>query len=95
MRGTKSSGVEMHTPGQLLKHEEREPILTPAIPGKRINETLFKNIRTNNIKLILKEKRLKKLANACAKLWNELTYERRQQFFNNKHVDLKGTANKY
>jgi hypothetical protein len=37
----------MRTPGQLSTHEEREPTLTPAIPGKRINETPLKNIRTN------------------------------------------------
>jgi len=91
----KSDGIEVRTPGQLSTHEEREPNLTPAIPGKRTNETPLTNIRTIIIKLILREKRLKKLANACAKLWNELTYERRQQYFNNKHVDLKGTANKY
>jgi putative transposase len=95
MRGTKYNGIEMREPGQLLTHEEQEPNLTPAIPGERINEIPHTNTRTNNIKLILKEKRLKKLANACAKLWNELTYERRQQYFNSKHVDLKGTANKY
>jgi len=58
--------------------------LTPAIPGKRTNETPLTNIRTIIIKLILREKRLRRLANACAKLWNELTYERRQQYFNNK-----------
>jgi|GEM_PF-4909107 len=46
---TKFNGMEMRTPGQLLKHEEREPTPTPAILGKRINEKSHTNIRTNII----------------------------------------------
>jgi len=35
------------------------------------------------------------LANISAKLFNELNYERRQQFFNHQRVDFKGTWVKY
>ncbi|BDR93565.1 transposase [Vulcanisaeta souniana JCM 11219] len=41
------------------------------------------------------ERKLRRLANECAKLFNELNYERRQQFFHEGKVDLRGTWNKY
>lgn len=41
------------------------------------------------------EAQLKALTSTASKLWNEITYERRQQFFQTKQVDLKGTYKKY
>jgi len=41
------------------------------------------------------ERKLRRLANISAKLFNEINYERRQQFFHEGRVDLKGTYDKY
>ncbi|MFP3491433.1 MAG: transposase, partial [Vulcanisaeta sp.] len=41
------------------------------------------------------ERKLRRLADATAKLWNELNFERRQQFFSSKGVDFRGTWSKY
>jgi len=87
----------MLSSGQLPKHEEREPI-SPAIPEEGIYEVEFKNRRTNVVRLLLngfQERKLKKLANTSTKLFNEVNYERRQQFFQQQRVDFKGTWDKY
>ena len=68
---------------QLLKHEEREPI-SPAIPEEDIYEVKYTNKRTNVVRLLtngFQIRKLRRLANISAKLFNELNYERRQQFF--------------
>jgi putative transposase len=83
--------------GQLLKHEEREPI-SPAIPERGIYEVNYKNKRTNVVRLLpngYQERKLGRLANITVKLFNELNYERRQQFFHEKKVDFKSTYHKY
>ncbi|MGB9729656.1 MAG: RNA-guided endonuclease TnpB family protein, partial [Thermoprotei archaeon] len=88
----------MPSPGQHHKDEGREPTLTPAIPGEGVYEVEFKNIRTNVVRLLpngFQERKLKKLGNTSAKLYNEANYERRQQFFKGRKVDLKTTWNKY
>jgi len=41
------------------------------------------------------ERKLRRLADISAKLFNEINYERRQQFFHGGKVDLKGTYDKY
>jgi len=41
------------------------------------------------------ERKLRRLADASAKLFNEVNYERRQQFFRGEKVDLKGTYDEY
>ena len=41
------------------------------------------------------EEQLKLLCSISAKLWNEVTYARRQQFFTNKVVDLLGTYKEF
>jgi len=87
----------MPSSGQLLKHEEREPI-SPAIPEEGIYEVNYKNKRTNVVRLLpngFQEGKLKKLANISAKLFNELNYEMRQQFFHEKKVDFNITWDKY
>ncbi|MFP3313309.1 MAG: hypothetical protein RXO28_02215 [Thermocladium sp.] len=37
------------------------------------------------------ERKLRRLANISAKLFNEINYERRQQFFHEGRVDFEGT----
>ncbi|EZQ06706.1 transposase [Candidatus Acidianus copahuensis] len=55
--------------------------------------------RTVTVELIQtkeQEEELKELGNLCSKLWNQVNYERRRQFFNGEHsVDIKGTYNKW
>ncbi|MEM4969747.1 MAG: transposase [Sulfolobales archaeon] len=41
------------------------------------------------------EKRLKTLCNISSKLWNEVNYARRRQFFETKKVDLKSTYKEF
>jgi len=83
--------------GQLSGYEEREPI-SPAIPGEGIYEVKYENKRTNVIRLLpngFQERKLRKLADASARLFNEVNYERRQQFFQHQRVDFKSTWDKY
>jgi transposase len=87
----------MPSSGQLLKHEEREPI-SPAIPEEGIYEVNYTNKRTNVVRLFpngYQKRKLRRLANISSKLFNELNYERRQQFFHEKKVDFNKTWNKY
>ena len=41
------------------------------------------------------ERKLRRLADISAKLFNEVNYERRQEFFHEGRVDLKGTYDEY
>jgi len=87
----------MPSSGQLNGHEEREPI-SPAIPEEGIYEVEYKNKRTNVVRLLpngFQERKLRKLADASARLFNEVNYERRQQFFQQHQVDFKTTWDKY
>jgi putative transposase len=87
----------MSASGQLLEDEGREPI-SPAIPEEGVHEVEFNNRRTNVVRLLpngFQERKLKKLANTSAKLFNEVNYERRQQFFHGEKLDFKGTWDKY
>ena len=75
------------------------PAPTPAgIPGEGIYEVKYRNRRTNVVRLLpngAQERRLRRLADATAKLWNEVNYERRRQFFQQHLVDFKSTWGKY
>jgi len=54
--------------------------------------------RTSVVKLVLdkdNEAKLKALCSLASKLWNEVNYVRRQQFFSNGKVDLKGTYKEF
>ena len=87
----------MPSPGQFLGNEERRPI-PPAIPGEGIKEVKYTNKRTNVVRLLpngFQERKLRRLANTSAKLFNEVNYERRQQFFHEGRVDFEGTYDKY
>jgi len=83
----------MLSSGQFPKSEEREPV-SPAMPEEGVYEVEFKNRRASVVRLLpngFQERKLRKLANASAKLFNEVNYERRQQFFQQQRVDFKGT----
>ncbi|MFP3299266.1 MAG: transposase, partial [Thermocladium sp.] len=87
----------MPSPGQFLGNEERR-LIPPAIPGEDTKEIEFTNKRTNVVRLLpngFQERKLRRLANISAKLFNEVNYERRQEFFHGGKVDLKGTYDKY
>jgi len=87
----------MSSSGQLLGHEEREPI-SPAIPEEGVYEVEYKNKRANVVRLLpngFQERKLRKLADTSARLFNEVNYERRQQFFQQHQVDFKSTWSKY
>jgi len=83
----------MSSPGQFLGNEERG-LIPPAIPGGGIKEVKCSNKRTNVVRLLpngFQERKLRRLANISAKLFNEINYERGQQFFREGRVDFKGT----
>jgi len=83
--------------GQLLEDEGREPI-PPAIPEGGIREVKYTDRRTNVVRLLpngSQERKLRRLASISARLFNEVNYERRQQFFRGERVDLEGTYRKY
>ena len=83
--------------GELFQDGERGPT-SPAILGEGVYPVEYKNRRTNVVRLLpngAQERRLRRLADATAKLWNELNFERRQQFFSSKGVDFRGTWSKY
>jgi putative transposase len=75
------------------------PAPTPAgIPGEGVYEVKYTNVRTNVVRLLpngAQERRLRRLADACARLYNEVNYERRRQFFQQHLVDFKSTWDKY
>ena len=87
----------MLSSGQLLGDEGREPI-PPAIPEGGIYEVKYAGRRTNVVRLLpsgSQGRKLRRLASISAKLFNEVNYERRQQFFRWEKVDLEGTRDKY
>ena len=68
------------------------------MPGEGIYEVKYTNVRTNVVRLLpngAQERRLRRLADACVRLYNEVNYERRRQFFRGEKVDFKGTWVKY
>jgi putative transposase len=83
--------------GEHHQDGERGPT-PPAIPGEGIYEVKYTNVRTNVVRLLpngYQERRLRRLADACVRLYNEVNYERRQQFFQHQRVDFRGTWSKY
>jgi putative transposase len=87
----------MPSSGQLLGDEGREPI-PPAIPEGGIREVKYASRRASVVRLLpsgFQGRKLRRLASTSAKLFNEVNYERRQQFFHGEKVDLEGTWDKY
>jgi len=83
--------------GELFQDGERRPT-SSAMPREGIYPVEFSNRRTNVVRLLpngAQERRLRKLADATARLWNELNYERRQQFFSGEKIDFRATGDKY
>jgi len=86
----------MPSSSQFLGNEERR-LIPPAIPGEGIKE-IKHNKRTIVVRLLpngFQERKLRRLADTSAKLFNEVNYERRQQFFHEGRVDFEGTYDKY
>ncbi|MFP3313757.1 MAG: transposase [Thermocladium sp.] len=86
----------MPSSGQFSKNGGRGPT-SPAIPGEDIKEVKCTNKRSNVVRLLpngFQERKLRRLADASAKLFNEINYERRQQFFRGEKVDFEGTWGK-
>jgi putative transposase len=68
------------------------------MPGEGVYEVKYKNRRTNVVCLLpngSQEKKLRRLADLYAKLFNELNYERRRQFFRQRHIDFDATWDEY
>jgi putative transposase len=87
----------MPASGQLLEDEGRGPI-SPAIPEGGIYEVKYAGRRTNVVRLLpngFQGRKLRRLASISARLFNEVNYERRQQFFRGEGVDLEATWDKY
>jgi len=83
----------MSSSGQFLGNGGRGPT-SPAIPGEGIKEIKCTNKRSNVVRLLpngFQERKLRRLANASAKLFNEVNYEGRQEFFHGGKVDFEGT----
>ena len=87
-----------------------QPNPAPGGSGPSIDFTVVPAPEDNGTRAVVvrllpngaQERKLRKLADAASKLWNELNYERRQQYFearkqglsqwaNLKRVDLKST----
>jgi putative transposase len=87
----------MPSPGEFAEDGERG-LTSPAMPGEGIYEVKYTNVRTNVVRLLpngFQERRLRRLANVSAKLFNEVNYERRRRFFQQHRVDFKSTWDKY
>ena len=87
----------MPSPGQFLGNGGGAGA-DPAIPGEDTKEIKHSNKRTIVVRLLpngFQERKLRRLADTSAKLFNEVNYERRQQFFRGEKVDLKGTYDEY
>ncbi|MFP3303399.1 MAG: transposase, partial [Caldivirga sp.] len=55
-------------------------------------------MRTVRLRLLpngSQERRLRRIADTTARLWNELNYARLIQWREGKHVDFKGTEHEY
>jgi len=94
---------------QLISDEERGPI-SPASSDAGVHESegtkeeflvsvvRASKERVNIVRLLpngAQERKLMRLADLSAKLWNELNYERKQQWNGGQRVDLEGTERKY
>ncbi|MGB9734487.1 MAG: RNA-guided endonuclease InsQ/TnpB family protein [Conexivisphaera sp.] len=94
------------------------PQLNPALEGPgtstSTDNTVFPAPEDNGVRAVIvrllpsgaQERKLRRLADAASRLWNELSYERRQEYFEArrrgmsqwaslKHVDLRGTRKKH
>jgi|GEM_PF-6712058 len=88
----------MLSSGQLCEHEEREPTLTLAMPEKGVSEVKYMSRRACVIRLLpngFQERKLRRLANISAGLFNEINHERRQGFFHGEKVGFEETWGKY
>ncbi|WP_081801164.1 hypothetical protein [Candidatus Acidianus copahuensis] len=72
------------------KKSSKGSVPMPTVP------VLKRTITVDLVPTKEQEEELKELGNLCSKLWNQVNYERRRQFFNGERgVDIKGTYNKW
>jgi putative transposase len=76
--------------GQLSKDGGREPTITPAMPEGSVRTIVVRLFPSGH-----QERKLTELAEESARLWNEVNYERRQQFFQEEGVDFNESWEKY
>jgi putative transposase len=84
--------------GELVRDLWGPAPTSAGMPGEGVYEVKYRNRRTNVVRLLpngAQERRLRRLADACARLWNEVNYERRRRFFQQHLVDFKSTWGKY
>jgi len=84
-----NSDAGVHEPEGGKKGSKKEFLVSAVRASKK---------RSNVVRLLpsgAQERKLRRLADASAKLWNELNYERRQQWNGGQRVDLEGTWRKY
>jgi len=84
-----NSDAGVHEP-EGTKEGSKEELLVRAVRASKK--------RANIVRLLpsgAQERKLMRLADASAKLWNELNYERRQEWNGGQRVDLEGTERKY
>jgi len=75
-----------------------KPVLNSMLPTADSQEDKPKMVRTSIVRLLPNsdaEAKLKSLCSISSKLWNEVNYVRRMQFFRKEKVDLKGTYNEF
>jgi len=74
------------------------PTVMPAIEVPNLLKTKKENVRTIRLRLLPTKqqgKRLRKIADICSKLWNEVNYVRRKAFFEKKRVNIEETYKEY
>ncbi|MFP3315597.1 MAG: hypothetical protein RXN91_04580, partial [Caldivirga sp.] len=84
--------------GELVRDLWGPAPTSAGMPGEGVYEVKYTNVRTNVVRLLpngAQERRLRKLADVSARLYNEVNYERRRQFFQQHLVDFKSTWDKY
>jgi len=70
----------------------------PGTPSSSSPKQKDGNVRTVRLRLLpngAQEKKLRRIADAAAKLWNELNYARLVQFRTSGKVDFKGTGHEF
>jgi len=70
----------------------------PAIEVPNLLKSKKENVRTIRLRLLptkQQDKRLRKIAGTCSKLWNQINYARRKMFFEKRRVNLEETYKEY
>jgi len=74
------------------------PTAMPAIEVPNLLKIKKENVRTVRLRLLptkQQDKRLRKIANICSKLWNQINYVRRKAFFEEKRINIEETYKEF